>query len=307
VGKYALRRIAVSIPVILGLITVVFFLMRLLPGDPVAAIATEFAMASEEQEKIRADLGLDRPLIIQYFSYLGDLAQGDFGRSVFTDRTVSSQILSQLPATLELAAASLVLGVVGGVSVGVLSAATKNSLFDRAAMFISLFFISMPSFWVGLLLIYLFAMQISWLPVAGTGGLSHLVLPALALGLRPIASLSRIVRTAMLEVLSEDYVRTARAKGLAARKVLFVHALRNALIPIVTIIGIYFGEALGGTVIIETVFGRQGVGQLAVIAVQRHDYPLVQGTVLFVGTIFILANLVVDLLYAVIDPRIRYS
>jgi ABC-type dipeptide/oligopeptide/nickel transport system permease component len=307
VGTYVIRRVLAVFPVIFGLITVVFFLMRLLPGDPVDAIATEWAMAAEEQDKIREDLGLNDPLIVQYFRYLSNLLRGDLGESVFTHRSVTSQILSQLPATLELAVASLLLGVVGGVTIGVLAAAWKDSLFDRIAMFVSLFFIAMPSFWVGLIFIYFFSLRLGWFPVAGSGDLEHLVLPALALGLRPIASLGRVVRTSMLEVLHEDYVTTARAKGLVERRILFVHALRNALIPVVTLLGIYFGGALGGAVIIESVFGRQGVGQLAVGAVQRSDYALVQGTVLFVGTVLIISNLIVDLLYSVIDPRIRYS
>jgi ABC-type dipeptide/oligopeptide/nickel transport system permease component len=307
VGLYVVRRIAASIPVIFGLITVVFFLMRLLPGDPVSVMMTEFAAAAEDQAKIRAQLGLDDPLLVQYGRYLLNLAQGDLGESVFTHRTVLSQIRSQLPATLELALASTVIGVVGGLLIGVFAAAWRDSLFDRVSMFVSLFFISMPSFWVGLLFIYFFALQLGWFPVAGTGGWRHLVLPAVALGMRPIAVLGRVVRTSMLETLSHDYIVTARAKGLVQRRVLFGHALRNALIPVVTIIGLQFGYALGGAVIVETVFGRQGIGQLAVSAVQRHDYPLVQGTVLLVGIIFVLANLIVDLLYGVIDPRIRYA
>lgn len=306
-GLYVVRRIAASVPVIFGLITVVFFLMRLLPGDPVAVMMTEFAAAAEDQAKIRAQLGLDDPILVQYGRYLFDLARGDLGESVFTHRTVLSQIGSQLPATLELALASTLIGVVGGLLIGVFAAAWRDSLFDRVSMFVSLFFISMPSFWVGLLFIYFFALRLGWFPVAGTGGLRHLVLPAFALGMRPIAVLARVVRTSMLETLNQDFVVTARAKGLVPRRVLFGHALRNALIPVVTIIGLQFGYALGGAVIIETVFGRQGIGALAVGAVQRHDYPLVQGTVLLVGIVFVLANLIVDLLYGVIDPRIRYG
>jgi len=307
VGLYAVRRIAASVPVVFGLITVVFFLMRLLPGDPVSVMMTEFAAAAEDQARIRAQLGLDDPLLVQYGRYLLDLARGDLGESVFTHRTVVSQIGSQLPATLELALASTAIGVAGGLLIGVFAAAWRDSVFDRASMFVSLFFISMPSFWVGLLFIYFFALRLGWFPVAGTGGWRHLVLPALALGLRPIAVLARVVRTSMLETLNQDFVVTARAKGLVPRRVLFGHALRNALIPVVTIIGLQFGYALGGAVIIETVFGRQGIGALAVGAVQRHDYPLVQGTVLLVGVVFVLANLIVDLLYGVIDPRIRYA
>lgn len=305
--KYAAGRIMAAVPVIFGLITIVFFLMRLLPGDPVSLLLTEFAAAAEDQEQIRRQLGLDDPLIVQYARYLGNLAQGDMGTSVFSKRPVLDQIQSQLPATLELAAASTLIGVVGGVLIGVFAAAWRGSAFDRISLMVSLFFISMPSFWVGLLFIYFFALRLGWFPVAGTGGWDHLVLPALALGLRPIAVLSRVVRSSMLEVLRNDYIVTARAKGLNGRRVLFGHALRNALIPVITIIGIQFGFSLGGSVIIETVFGRQGIGFLAVGAVQKHDYPLVQGTVLFIGIVVVLANLVVDLLYGLVDPRIRYS
>ena len=305
--KYAAGRITAAIPVIFGLITIVFFMMRLLPGDPVSLLLTEFAAAAEDQEQIRRQLGLDDPLIVQYGRYLGNLAQGDMGTSVFSKRPVLDQIRSQLPATLELAAASTLIGVIGGVLLGVFAAAWRGSAFDRISLVVSLFFISMPSFWVGLLFIYFFALRLGWFPVAGTGGWEHLALPALALGLRPIAVLSRVVRSSMLEVLRNDYIVTARAKGLSHRKVLFGHALRNALIPVITIIGIQFGFALGGSVIIETVFGRQGVGFLAVGAVQKHDYPLVQGTVLFIGIVVVLVNLLVDLLYGLVDPRIRYS
>jgi peptide/nickel transport system permease protein len=307
VGQYAIRRIVACIPVIFGLITVVFFLMRLLPGDPVSVMMTEFAAAAEDQEKIREQLGLNDPLLIQYGRYLLNLARGDLGESVFSHRAVSEQIMSQLPATLELALASTVIGVVGGLFVGIFAAAWRDSWFDRASMFVSLFFISMPSFWVGLIFIYIFALGLRWFPVAGTGGWEHLVLPAVVLGIRPIAVVGRVVRTSLLETLSNDYVVTARAKGLEERQILFGHALRNALIPTITLIGLQFGYALGGAVIIETVFGRQGIGALAVGAVQKHDYPLVQGTVLFVGLVFVLANLIVDLLYGVVDPRIRYE
>ncbi|MDI3341128.1 MAG: ABC transporter permease [Sphaerobacter sp.] len=306
-GTYVVRRILASFFVIFGLITVVFFLMRLLPGDPVSLMMTEFAAAAEDMERIREQLGLNDPILVQYVRYLGNLVQGDLGESVFTHRAVSAQVLSQLPATLELAVASTLIGVVFGVVTGIFAAAWRDSIFDRLSMLVSLFFISMPSFWVGLLFIYVFALHLGWFPVAGTGGLSHLVLPAVALGMRPIAVLSRVVRTSMLEVLRQDFVQTARAKGVLERRILFGHALRNVLIPVITLIGIQFGYALGGSVIIETVFGRQGIGQLAVGAVQKHDYPLVQGTVLFIGIVFVFANLIVDLLYGIIDPRIRYS
>lgn len=306
-GQYIFRRILASLPVIFGLITAVFFLMRILPGDPVSMMLTEFAASAEDQDQIREQLGLNQPLFVQYLQYLGNLAQGDLGTSIFSHRSVTSQLVSQFPATFQLALSSTVLGTLLGVSLGIYSGSHPRSLGDRLGQLVSLFFISMPSFWVGLLLIYTFALQLGWFPVAGTGTWKHLVLPTIALGLRPIAVLSRVVRTSMLETLSQDYIVTARAKGITQIQVVLAHAFRNALIPVITIIGLQFGYALGGAVIVEIVFGRQGIGQLAVEAVQSHDYPLVQGTVLFVGVVFIFANLVVDLLYAVIDPRIRYK
>lgn len=306
-GPYVLRRILASFPVIFGLITAVFFLMRILPGDPVSMMLTEFAASAEDQNQLREQLGLNQPLWMQYFQYLGNLFQGDLGTSIFSHRSVTSQLLSQFPATFQLALASTLLGTVLGVTLGIYSGARPRSIGDRLGQLVSLFFISMPSFWVGLLLIYLFALQLGWFPVAGTGTWRHLVLPTIALGLRPIAVLSRVVRASMLETLNQDYIVTSRAKGLKELRVVLSHAFRNALIPVITIIGLQFGYALGGAVIVEIVFGRQGIGQLAVAAVQSHDYPLVQGTVLFVGIVFIFANLVVDLLYAVIDPRIRYT
>jgi ABC-type dipeptide/oligopeptide/nickel transport system permease component len=306
-GIYIVRRILASCLVIFALTTTVFFLMRLLPGDPVSLMLTEWAATAEDIQRLREQLGLNDPLLVQYFRYLGRLVQGDLGQSVFTHQAVSAQILAQLPATLELAVASTILGVFFGGVIGIFSAAWRDSIFDRLSMLVSLFFISMPSFWVGLLFIYLFALHLGWFPVAGTGGLKHLVLPAMVLGMRPIAVLARVVRTAMLEVLRQDFIMTARAKGVSERRLLFGHALRNALIPVITLIGIQFGYALGGSVIIETVFGRQGIGQLAVGAVLKHDYSLVQGTVLFIGFVFVTANLIVDLLYGIIDPRIRYS
>jgi len=304
---YVLRRVLATVPVLFGLMTLVFFLMRLLPGDPIGAMLTEWAASARDQERLRESLGLNDPLIVQYVRYVGNVLRGDLGRSFSSNRLVTEQILEQLPATLELALASTLLGVVGGVVIGVLAAVWRDSPFDRLSMLGSLFFISMPSFWVGIVMIYLFALQWKLFPTAGSGGWQYLVLPAVALGLRPIASLSRLVRASLLEVLQQDYVVTARAKGLLPAQVVLGHALRNALIPVVTVIGIQFGNALGGAVIVETVFGRQGIGQLAVSAILRRDYLLVQGTVLFVGLVFVVANLIVDLLYAVIDPRIRYA
>ena len=306
--KYAAGRIAAAVPVIFGLITIVFFMMRLLPGDPVSLLLTEFAAAAEDQEQIRRQLGLDDPLIVQYGRYLGDLAQGDMGTSVFTKRPVLDQIRSQLPATLELATASTIIGVVGGLLIGVFAAAWRGSAFDRISLVVSLFFISMPSFWVGLLFIYFFALRLGWFPVAGTGGWEHLVLA----GLRPRPPSDRRPQPGgpLLNAGSSAQRLHRHRPGQGTERTGRSSSAMPSATPSsrsITIIGIQFGFALGGSVIIETVFGRQGVGFLAVGAVQKHDYPLVQGTVLFIGIVVVLVNLIVDLLYGVVDPRIRYS
>jgi peptide/nickel transport system permease protein len=307
VFAYVQRRILISIPVIFGLVTLVFFLMHLLPGDAVTVMLTSYGASGEEQAILRHNLGLDRPLMVQYLDYVSHAARGDFGRSLFSHQKVTHQILTQLPATLQLAAASLVISVIIGFALGITAAVRHNSFADRLTMLLSLVGVSMPGFWLGIMLILLFSLKLEWLPAFGTGSFKHLILPALALSFGSIAVMSRLVRASMLEVLRQDYVVTARAKGLSPRLVIGRHALRNALIPVVTFIGIQFGGLLGGAVITETVFARQGIGQLAVSAIQKRDMPLIEGTVIFVGMVTVLANLIVDLLYAVLDPRIRVS
>lgn len=304
--RYIARRIAVAVPIIYGLITLVFFLMHLLPGDAVAAMMTGFALSADEQQKLRHELGLDRPLLVQYGNYLVDVSRGDFGRSLFSHQQVSDQILHQLSATMQLALASMAIAVPVGILIGVLAAVKEGSWADHASMALSLFCVSMPSFWFGLVLIYVFSVALDWLPAAGSGSAKQLILPALTLSAYPIAVLARLVRTSMLEVLRQDFVVAARAKGLRESRVIFRHAFRNALIPVVTVLGMQLGFAIGGAVVIETVFARQGIGQLAVTGIQQRDMPLVQGVVIFVGVIIVLTNLAVDLMYAVIDPRIRY-
>jgi peptide/nickel transport system permease protein len=307
VFAYVRRRILISIPVVFGLVTLVFFLMHLLPGDAVTVMLTSYGASGEEQAILRHNLGLDRPLMVQYLDYVSHAARGDFGRSLFSHQKVTHQILTQLPATLQLATASLVISVVVGFTLGITAAVRHNSVADRLTMLLSLVGVSMPGFWLGIMLILLFSLKLEWLPAFGTGSFKHLILPALALSFGSIAVMTRLVRASMLEVLRQDYVVTARAKGLRPRLVIGRHALRNALIPVVTFIGIQFGGLLGGAVITETVFARQGIGQLAVSAIQKRDMPLIEGTVIFVGVVTVLANLTVDLLYAVLDPRIRVS
>lgn len=304
---YIRRRILISVPVVFGLITLVFFLMHLLPGDAVTVMLTSYGASGEEQAILRHNLGLDRPLLVQYWDYVSHAAQGDFGRSLFSHQKVTHQIFTQLPATLQLASASLVISVIVGFALGITAAVRHNSIADRLTMVLSLVGVSMPGFWLGIMLILLFSLKFQWLPAFGTGSIKHLILPALALSFGSVAVMARLVRASMLEVLRQDYVVTARAKGLRPRIVIGRHALRNALIPVVTFIGIQFGGLLGGAVITETVFARQGIGQLAIGAIQKRDMPLIEGTVIFVGIVTILANLIVDLLYAVLDPRIRMS
>jgi len=305
--NYIARRLIIAILVVYGLVTLVFFLMHLLPGDAVSAMLTQFAVSAQDQQRLRHELGIDQPLIVQYGHYVVNVAHGDFGRSLFNQQSVTSRILQQLPATLQLALASLVIAVPVGILLGVLAAVKERTWIDRASMALSLIGTAIPSFWFGLVLIYIFSVMLNVLPAAGSGSPKQLILPALSLSAYPIAVLTRLVRTSMLEVLRQDFVVSARAKGLTEKSVIFRHALRNALIPVITVIGIQFAFSLGGAVIIETVFARQGIGQIAVGAIQQRDLPLVEGTVIFVGSVVVLANLVVDLLYGVIDPRIRQN
>jgi len=252
-------------------------------------------------------MGLDDPLHVQYLRFLRKALQGDLGRSLRTNRPVSEMLWEQLPATVELAVASMGLAVVLGGIFGLISALRQNSWIDSLSMALSLIGWSMPSFWLGLLLILIFALHLDWLPITGHGGLARLVLPALTLALGTSGLIARLVRSAVLEVLRMDYVTTARAKGLAERLVISRHVLKNALIPVVTMVGLQFGRLLSGTVIIETVFARQGIGRVTVDAILTRDMPLVQGAVLFFAVIYVLSNLAVDMSYAFIDPRIRYQ
>jgi len=257
--------------------------------------------------QMRAKFGLNDPLPIQYVHFVQHVAHGDLGNSILKSRPVGTLIVEALPYSMQLAAAAVVLAVALGVTLGVVSAMNRNSWLDSFSIFASLFAVSMPDFWLAILAILLISVQLGWLPSSGTPGVNHLVLPALVLGARSAGSIARLTRSSMLEVLSRPYIVAARAKGLAARLILVRHALKNALIPVVTLIGLDLGRLLGGTVVVETIFARQGVGKLLIDAILDKDFPVLQGTVLFVAAAYVLINLAVDLSYAWLDPRIRYA
>jgi len=305
--RYIGLRLLASVPVLFGVLVAVFFLLRVLPGDPTQVMASEYGASAEDLARMRQQLGLDQPIPLQFAAFLDQAVRGDLGRSLFTQRPVTAQIAGQLPSTAQLAAAALLVSLVVGIPLGLLAAVKRYTWVDSASMVLALGGVSMPSFWLGLILIYVFSFRFGWFPSAGTGGIKSLVLPALALGLGSAAIIARLVRSSMLEILRQEYILTARAKGLLARTVIVRHALKNVLMPVVTIVGLQFGTLLGGAVIIETVFARQGLGSLAVQAIQQKDYPLVQGTILLVALIYTFVNLAVDVLYAYLDPRVRYD
>ncbi len=298
------RRILILIPTLLGVVTLVFFLIHFIPGDPVELMLGETASRAD-LAKMRRDLGLDRPMAEQYGRFLSGLARGDLGRSLFHRRPVHQVILDKLPATLELALAAMVLTLLIALPLGIVAAVKKGSLTDRSAMLASLVGISMPNFWLGPLLIILFSLKLGWLPVSGREGAASVILPAVTLGTALAALLSRMTRSAMLDVLGEDYLRTARAKGLPERAVILKHALRNALLPVLTIVGLQLGALLSGAVITEIVFAWPGIGSLLIQSIHTRDYPLVQGCVLVIALGYVAANFLTDLLYAVVDPRVK--
>ena len=293
-------------PVVVGVSAVVFSIVHLLPGDPVLAILSGANATPEQERELRAQLRLEDPLALQYVRFIARAVVGDLGRSIFTRRPVSEEIAEQLPSTLELAATAIGIAVVVGLTLGLLAAVWHNTWIDRAAMLVALGGVSMPSFWLGLLLIFVFSLQLGWLPATGQGGVSRLLLPAATIGLNYSAVIARLVRSSLLEILGNGYIATARAKGLSEWGVTLKHALGNALIPVTTIIGVQLGNLLAGTIIVETVFSRRGMGRLAVTAVLDKDYPLIQGVVLVSALGYVLTNLLVDLSYAALDPRIRH-
>jgi peptide/nickel transport system permease protein len=301
---YVIKRLFLLVPVVFGVVTLVFFLIHMIPGDPVEVMLGEQARAADKAT-LRHELQLDRPLGEQYTHYLSELLQGNLGRSIHSREPVRRIILKRFPATLLLTVAAMFVAVLIAVPIGILSATRQYSFIDNASMLFALLGISMPNFWLGPLLILLFSIQLGWLPVSGMGGVTHLILPAVTLGTALAAILTRMTRASVLEVIREQYIVTARAKGLREGIVLFKHALRNALIPIITILGLQFGALLSGSIITETIFSWPGIGRLVIQAVNQRDYPLVQGCVLIISLSYVLINLITDLFYGLSDPRIR--
>ena len=302
---YVGRRILAIIPVLFGVTLAVFSMLFLVPGDPVKIMLAEFVTTPDQIAQMRAQLHLDEPVLKQYGRFVGNALRGDLGISIRSRRPVAAEITENIGSTGLLALASMLVAIGLGVPLGLLAALGRNSWLDVAAMVVALLGVAMPSFWLGLLLIFVFSLHLGWLPATGGGDLLHLVMPSVALGMIAAAIIARLTRSSMLEVLGQDYVRTARAKGLGGWSVIVRHALRNALIPVVTVFGLQFGNLLAGAVIVETVFSRPGLGRLIVGGILAKDFPLVQGTVLFVAATYVLINVVVDVAYAYVDPRIR--
>jgi peptide/nickel transport system permease protein len=306
--SYVLRRLLLTLPVLFGVNVAVFFVVALIPGDAVAAMMTQIKLQPDQMAALRRQLGLDDPILVQLYRYLTALAQGDLGRSLFGYRPVGMLISSNIVATVQLTIAAMLFAATLGVPLGVLAAVKRNTIWDVSGMFVALIGISIPGFWLGLMMIYLFSVQLRWFPITSSGAdWRTLVLPAIALGLAEAAILARLTRATMIERLGEDYVRTAKAKGMSGARVIWRHAFRSSLLPILTMMGMQVGTLLGGAVVIENVFARQGLGTLVTQAVINRDAPVVQGVVLIAATAYVLVNLVVDLLYAFIDPRIRYD
>ncbi|WP_243299434.1 nickel ABC transporter permease [Bacillus litorisediminis] len=300
---FIIRRLLQMIPVLLGVTFVVFLIMQMVPGDAAMLVAGEGA-SDEQVEAIREELGLNRPLIIQYIDYVGSVLQGDLGTSIRTDRPVLDEIMVRLPITIELAFWSIVITIALGVFAGVIAATKQNSFSDVGLMIVSLIGVSLPNFWLGLMLIIYFSVELGWFPVAGWGSFAHVILPALTLGTGGAAIVARMTRSSMLEVIRQDYIRTAKAKGIRQRMIIYKHALKNALIPVITVVGLQFGALLGGTVLTESVFAINGVGRLIIDAIRMRDLPLVQGSILFVSVIFVIVNMVVDISYRMLNKRV---
>ena len=314
--SYLARRLLLLVPVLVGVSVVVFLVLHLSPGDP-AEIMLGSQATQEDLARLRRELGLTEPLHVQYFHWVAHVVRGDLGRSLWMKRPVLDEVLNRYKATLVLTASGLLLSTLGGIALGVASAVRPHSFLDRVSAVTSLFGASMPVFWLGIVLMVVFSLWLGWLPASGMwapyggGGprdlLAHLVLPAVTLAAASLTIIARLTRSAMLEILSQDYIRTARAKGLVEQRVVFRHGLKNALIPIVTVVGVQAGYLLGGAVLTETVFAWPGVGLLMVQGILARDFPLVQGCVLVIALTFVLINLAVDLLYAWLDPRIQYE
>jgi len=332
--KFFLKRIAMIIPTFIGVTLLTFALIHLIPGDPVVLIAGERGITPERHAVLRAELGLDKPILVQYGRYIWGVLHGDLGKSIVTKQPVFKEFITLFPATVELSFFALIFAVAFGIPAGVIAGVKRGSVFDHSVMGLSLTGYSMPIFWWGLLLMLFFSVFLHWTPVSGrltalywidtdTGfmlidalrsdekgafisALRHLILPSIVLGTIPLAVIARMTRSSMLEVLNEDYVRTARAKGLAPWRIIGIHALRNALIPVITVIGLQTGVLLAGAILTETIFAWPGVGKWIVESIRRRDYPSVQGGILLISSLIILVNLIVDMLYGVVNPRIRH-
>jgi len=305
-GIYILRRLMYAVPTLLGVTVIIFLVVRLIPGDPARLIAGLLA-TEEEVERLRLELGLQRPLYVQYLRFLGDVASGDLGLSGVTRTPVIAEIGTRLRPTFLLALTSTALATAVGMTAGILSAASANSALDYAVMTVALLGVSLPVFWLGIMLMLIFSVGLHLLPAGGYGEAEHFILPAVTLAAFSTAIIARMTRSSLLETLNTDFVRTARAKGLAERVVLVRHALRNALIPVITVVGLQFGTLLGGAVLTETVFAWPGLGRLLISAITARDYPVIQGIVLVFAALFVLVNLAVDILYAYVDPRLHYG
>jgi dipeptide transport system permease protein len=333
--RFIFTRLSLVVPTFIGITLLVFVLIRLIPGDPIETMAGEHGIDPARLAQLRADYGFDRPVLVQYGLYLSRMAHGDLGHSIVTHEPVISEFRSLFPATIELSVCAILFALCLGLPAGIIAAVRRNSIFDHGVMGISLTGYSMPIFWWGLLLILLFSVQLGWTPVSGriavqyyiepvTGfllidtlldgdfgafrsALSHLVLPAIVLGTVPLAVIARMTRSAMLEVLGEDYIRTARAKGVPYVRVVAIHALRNALIPVVTVIGLQVGVLVTGAILTETIFSWPGVGKWLIEGINRRDYPVLQGGTLLIGAIVMIVNLMVDVAYGLINPRIRHT
>jgi len=303
--KYIIKKLLLMIPVLLGLTIIVFLILHLAPGDPVHKVIGPNA-TPEVYENVKRSMGLDRPLIIQYFDYLGNLLKGDLGSSILQHRPVADIVMERFPITIGLGVRALLLSFLIAVPVGIIAAVNRNKLLDYFAMTFALVGISMPTFWFGMLLLYFFAYKLRLFPISGYGTWKHLMLPVITMGLTDAAVIARMMRSSMLEVIGQDYIRTARAKGLKEKVVTNKHALKNALIPVITLLGMRMGWIVGGSVTLEIIFSIPGLGRTMVDSIFSRDYPVVQGSILILAASVMISNLIADILYAVVDPRIRY-
>jgi len=304
--NYLIKRLISTIPVLIGISLLLFFMLRMLPGDPAQVLAGQMA-TPEEIENIRHQLGLDRPIYEQYAVFLSRLVRLDLGRSARTQNPVIDEVWARLPNTLTLSVVAIALACLFGIPAGIISAVRPYSWVDYLVTLSALFGISMPAFWLGLMLVVVFSVVLKWLPAGGTGSWQHVILPSITLAALMIAFIARMTRSTLLETLSQDFTTTARSKGLPEKVVIVKHALRNALIPIITVVGLQFGFLLGGAVLTETVFAWPGLGRLIVDSILARDYPMIQGAILIFGLLYVFVNLIIDLIYAFVDPRIRYD